>query len=166
MKLPLAKAKTDGAPKARATSVLSEQEVTFGGDILRFVCDDLVSKGNLGVIAEIYSDNYTAHAGDKNYKGHAFLKRYTEQLRTAIPDIHVLNVEFLAHDDHTVIWQRTLQGTHTADLMGIPPSQKKVAWTEMVVTLIEGEKIVEEWVVSELAGELLLHLSTKKHGKN
>jgi predicted ester cyclase len=41
-------------------------------------------------------------------------------------------------------------------MMGIPPSDKKIKWIEMVVTRFEGDRIAEEWVVSELAGQLLL----------
>ena len=36
----------------------------------------------------------------------------------------------------------------------IPPTGKKVEWRDMVVTRFEGEKIAEEWAVSELAGQL------------
>ena len=41
-------------------------------------------------------------------------------------------------------------------MMGIPPSNKTVKWNEMVVSRFEGDKIAEEWIVSELMGQLLL----------
>ena len=47
-------------------------------------------------------------------------------------------------------------------MMGIPPSKKKIKWNEMVVSRFEGDKIAEEWVVSELAGQLLLKQPIKK----
>ena len=120
--------------------------------------DQLVGQGNLDVVEEIFSAGYTAHAGDKDYNGHKFLKRFAKQLRLAIPDIQILKIEFLAQEDQTITWQRTLSGTHKANMMGIPPSEKKVKWSDMVVTRFEGGKITEEWVVSELAGQLLLSL--------
>ena len=46
--------------------------------------------------------------------------------------------------------------THEAEMMGIPPIAQKVKWRDMVVTRFDGEKIAEEWTVSELAGQLLL----------
>ena len=55
----------------------------------------------------------------------------------------------------TIAWQRTLSGTHETEMMGIPPTGQMVEWREMVVTRFAGEKIVEDWLVSELAGELL-----------
>ena len=118
--------------------------------------EDLVIEENYEIIKEIFSDEYIAHAGRKEYKGHSFIKRYVSQLHKAIPDIQVVDIQFLTAEDNTVAWQRTLSGTNQEEMKGIPSSKKRVEWNEMVVTrFIEG-KIVEEWVVSELMGELLL----------
>lgn len=57
-----------------------------------------------------------------------------------------------------IAWQRTLSGIHEKNLHGIPPSGKKVKWTDLMVSQFEGKMIVEEWTVSELAAELLLKL--------
>lgn len=127
-----------------------EEQIEFG-------LEQLV-KGNLDVVDEIFSSDYVAHAGDKTYKGHEFIKQFARQLRSAIPDIHIAKIEFLAQACDTITWQRTLSGTHKANMMGIPPSGKKVKWSEMVVTRFKDKKIAEEWVVSELAGELALKL--------
>ncbi|MCP4112581.1 MAG: ester cyclase [Desulfobacteraceae bacterium] len=125
-----------------------EERIKFGND-------ELIENGNLGVIDEIFATDYIAHAGDKNYKGHEFIKRWTRQLRLAIPDIRVVEVKFLIRTDETVAWQRSLRGTHKAVMLGIQPTEQKVEWTEMVVSRFDSGKIAEEWVVSELAGELL-----------
>jgi len=52
----------------------------------------------------------------------------------------------------------SLSGTHESELAGIPPSGKKVKWRDIVVTRFDGEKIAEEWTVSELAGQLMSKL--------
>jgi predicted ester cyclase len=67
-------------------------------------------------------------------------------------------VYFMETSD-TISWQRTLIGTHKNSLMGIPASLKKVQWNEMVISKFKDNKITEEWVVSELAGVLLLNQS-------
>jgi len=125
-------------------------------EIIKYVIEELIGKGNLGIIDETFSTDYVAHAGEKEYSGHAFIKRFANQLRTAIPDLRVVEVKFLAQDVNTIVWQRTLKGTHKVEMQGIPASEKKVKWVDMVVTRFNNEKIVEEWVVSELMGELLL----------
>lgn len=124
-------------------------------ELIRYAIEELV-KGNPGIVEETFETDYVAHAGEKEYSGHSFIKRYADQLRSALPDIRVVEVQFLARDVNRITWQRTFRGTHKADMMGIPPSGKKVEWVEMVVSRFNNERIAEEWVVSELMGELLL----------
>ncbi|MCG8380602.1 MAG: ester cyclase [Gammaproteobacteria bacterium] len=123
---------------------------------IRYAIEELIEKGNLGIVDKTFATDYIAHAGEKEYSGHSFIKRFANQLRTAIPDIRVVEVRFLSQDVNTIAWQRTLTGTHKVEMQGIPPSGKKVKWVDMVVTRFKNEKIAEEWVVSELMGELLL----------
>ena len=117
--------------------------------------DALLEKGNLSMVDELFITGYVAHSGGKNYRGHEFIRRFIKQLRTAVPDIRIVNVEFYLRTEDTIAWQRTLSGTHKADMMGAPPTQQKLEWREMVVSRFDGKKIAEEWVVSELAGEML-----------
>lgn len=117
--------------------------------------DELFAKGNFNFIDELFSTNYIVHAGRKDYKGHGFIRRFIEELRSAIPDIRVVEVEFLTESGDTITWQRTLSGTHKANMMGIKPSGQKVEWRDMIVSRFIDEKIIEEWTVSELATELL-----------
>jgi steroid delta-isomerase-like uncharacterized protein len=126
---------------------------------IQFAIQQLV-QGNFDVIDKIFSEEYLAHAGSKEYKGLEFIKRFAKQLRAAIPDLKIDSVEFLSQAEDTVAWQRSFSGTHKAKMRGIPASGKKVKWVEMVVSRFEGEKIAEEWVVSELAGELALRQPT------
>lgn len=126
---------------------------------IRYILDELIGKGDLGFIDTSYTTDYVAHAGEKKYSGHSFLKSFSEQLRTAIPNLSIVDVKFLAQDEGIIVWQRTLSGTHKVKMQGIPASGKKLKWVDMVVTHFDGEKIAEEWVVSELMGELLLKAS-------
>lgn len=123
---------------------------------IKHAVEQLIEKGNFEIIDETFSTNYIAHAGKKKYSGHSFIKRFINQLHTSIPDIKIVDISFLVSDENKVAWQRTLEGTHKADMQGIPASGKKVIWAEMLVSRFENEKITEEWLVSELMGELLL----------
>ncbi len=125
---------------------------------IRFANDEIFGKDNLGAVDEIFSADYVAHAGGKDHRGHDFVRRFVKLLRSAIPDLRVVEVGILLQAGDTIAWQRTLSGRHEVEMMGIPPSGKKVVWREMLVTRFDGEKIAEEWLVSELAGELLLKL--------
>ncbi len=127
---------------------------------VRFANDELLGKGNLGVVDEIFATDYVLHAGGKDHKGPEFVRRFAKLLRPAIPDLRVVEVALLIQAGDTIAWQRTLSGTHEAEMMGIPPTGQKVEWSDMVVTRFDGEKIAEDWGVSELAGQLLSKFSS------
>jgi predicted ester cyclase len=130
-------------------------------EIIMYVVEELIEKGNSRILDETLATDYVAHAGENEYSGHSFIKSFANQIRTAIPDMHVEEVRFLFEDENTIVWQRTLRGTHKVKMRGIPASGKKVKWIDMVVTRFNNEKIAEEWVVSELMGELLLRVPRK-----
>ncbi len=123
---------------------------------IKHIADQLIGKGDLNIVDSAFSSQYIAHAGEKTHHGHKFIKQFIKQLRTAIPDIKIVKIEIISETDHVVTWQRTLSGTHKADIKGIPASNKKVKWFELVVSRFDHDKIIEEWVASDLAFQLML----------
>lgn len=123
---------------------------------INHIADQLIGQGNLNIVDTAFSADYVAHTGDKSHNGHKFIKQYTKQVRMAIPDIKINKIEILSHSDNVVTWQRTINGTHKADLKGIPASNRKVKWYEIVVSRFDKDKIVEEWLASDLAFQLML----------
>lgn len=123
---------------------------------IRFANDEILEMGNLDIVKEVFAPDYIVHAGGKDYKGFKIIREFIGQLRSAIPDLRVVEIQFLTQAGENITWQRTLSGTHKEDMMGISPTHKKVKWREMVVTRFDNEMIAEEWTVSELAGQLLL----------
>ena len=128
-------------------------------DHIRKLLIQLVEMGNYDIIDDLFSSEYLAHADNKVYRGHPFLKRYVRQIRQAIPDIKIKKLEVLSQSEDRLTSQRFYSGTHSASLMGIPASKKRVSWYEMIVTRFEDEKIVEEWIVSDLAFQLMRKLN-------
>ncbi len=127
---------------------------TSNEERIRFATDEILGKGNLDVVDEVFATDFVLHAGGKDHKGPEFVRRFAKRLRSAIPDLRVVEVALLIQAGDTIAWQRTLSGTHEAEMMGIPPTGQKVEWRDIVVTRFDGEKIAEEWTVSELAGQL------------
>lgn len=89
------------------------------------------------------------------------MKQFIGKLRLAIPDLKIEKIEFLSQTEETLTWQRTFSGTHKVELQGIPASMRKVKWNEIVVTRFEGEKIAEDWLVSNLAFQLMINHKKK-----
>jgi predicted ester cyclase len=123
---------------------------------IKHIADQLIGHGNLNIVDSAFSTDYIAHAGEKTHNGQKFITQFTKQVRTAIPDIKIVRIEILSQTDNILTWQRTLSGTHKADLKGIPASNKKVKWYEIVVSRFDTDKIIEEWVVSDLSFQLML----------
>ena len=125
---------------------------------IKNIADQLIGQGNLNIVDSAFSADYIAHSGEKTNKGHEFIKQFAKQLRTAIPDIKIVKIEVLSQTDNLLTWQRTLCGTHKSSLKGIPASNQKVKWYEIVVSRFDKDKIMEEWVASDLAFQLMLKL--------
>lgn len=131
-------------------------------ELIQYAVEQLIEKNNLDAVEKSFAKNYVAYAENKVYKGHNFIKRFSKILRTSIPDLSVVKLNFFVEDTHAISWQRSMQGTHTKNMMGIPASNKIVQWNEMVISRFEGDKIAEEWIVSELMGQLLLKQQLSK----
>ena len=99
---------------------------------IRYANEELLA-GNLDVIAEVFSNDYVAH-GDRDNRGHQFLRRFAKQPRTALTNIKIEEITALTKAGVTIVWRHKLSGKHEADLRGIPPSGRKVKWTDMVVS--------------------------------
>jgi predicted ester cyclase len=125
-------------------------------ELIQLANERILAKGDLTFVEEVFAPDYVLHAGGREFRGTGFVRKFIERLRAAIPDVRVVRIEFLVRARSTIAWQRTLRGTHKADLMGIPPTRKRVEWRDLVVTRFDGRRIAEDWAVSELAERLLL----------
>ncbi len=123
---------------------------------LKEVTTQLLVKGHLEIIESHFSIDYLAHSNGKTYKGHDFVKQFTKTLQKSISELKLLSIEIIHESDGYVTWLRTFTGIHQASMKGIPPSLKKVKWSEMVVSRIDNEKLIEEWVQSDLPFQLMI----------
>ena len=69
-------------------------------------------------------------------------------MRHAFPD-GVGTIEDLIADGDKVVSRLTYRGTHFGDLMGIPPTGKSVAISEIIINQFADGKIVESWRMYE-----------------
>ncbi len=56
-----------------------------------------------------------------------------------------LTIEDMIGEEDKVVARVTYRGTHTGDLMGIPPTGKQVTVSAMTIDYIANGKIVETW---------------------
>jgi len=116
----------------------------------------LFVRGDLDVVAEFFTPEYSTHFTDGDKKGgHAAVRRVIAAFRRAFTDLQV-EVEILVQSEDRVAWQRTLQGTHSGAFGGFPPTGQPIRWRDMVTSRMHKGRIAEEWVVTDLAEHLLL----------
>ena len=71
--------------------------------------------------------------------------------RAGFPDLQMSVQDAFASGDKAAIrWQ--MQGTHTANLFGIPPSNKHVTVNGISIVQAKDGKIVEDWVAEDTMG--------------
>ena len=116
----------------------------------------LIANGNLDAIGDFFAEDYVAHVtGHDMTGGHDAVRNILGTLLRAFPDLTV-EVEVLLEGKNRVAWQRTLRGTHRRNFKGFPANGHEIAWRDMVTSEFRSGLITEEWVVTDLAEQLLL----------
>ena len=70
-----------------------------------------------------------------------------------VPDFHSTIEDVIAEGDK-VVTRQTFRGTHTGDLMGIPPTGKQVTMSGIVISHFANGKCVELWANNDDLGLL------------
>lgn len=118
-------------------------------DRLRTANDELFHKGNVDLVAEIFSPNYVTHLpGGETQMGPQAIREFVTAIRAAFPDLHV-EIQVLVENGDRVAWLRTHRGTFESDFLGMRATGNVITWQEMIVTRYEDGMIAEEWGVSD-----------------
>jgi len=121
----------------------------------------LINNGNLDRIGDFFTTEYTVHLTDRVMKGgHSAVQGILNSLLQSFSDIQV-EVDILLEGESRVAWQRTLRGTHTGKFKNFPASGLPIVWRDMVTSQFSDGLITEEWVLTDLAEQLLLSRKPK-----
>lgn len=116
----------------------------------------LIAKGDMDQIGDFFAKDYAVHlTGHDMNGGHRIVQEFVNLLRKSFPDIQV-DVEILLEGEERIAWQRTLWATHKGAFKSFPASGLQIVWRDMVTSQFRDGLIAEEWVVTDLAEQLLL----------
>lgn len=105
---------------------------------------EALNKGNMSVVDEILTPDFTYHGPTGDIKGIESYKQFLTLLRAAYPDIHVDVKDIVAEDDFVAT--RTLSTfTFTGQIDAMTPTGKKVAMSSMIIDRFENGKLAETW---------------------
>jgi predicted ester cyclase len=122
----------------------------------------LLAKGRIEAIGEFFAPDYAVHFSDAApARGHAVIREALDRLKGAFPRLRV-KVEILVENEQRIAWLRTLSGLQQGAYKGFPAGRKRVVWRELVTSEFRDGLIAEEWIVTDLAEQLLL--SRKRQG--
>lgn len=111
--------------------------------VRRFV--QVWGKGSLDTLDELAAPNFSVYYPllRETVHGSEAFKQVLMRFHTGLPDAEVVSEEVIAEGDQVVVrW--TGQGTHTGELLGIPPTGKQATLTGITIYRLADGKIVEE----------------------
>lgn len=119
--------------------------------VRRFV-DEVQSGGHIDLIDEICSPGFVNHSAPPgvppNCEG---VKHLTAMFRRAFPDSY-FNVEDMMAEGEKVVTRKTFHGTHEGELMGIPPTGRRVSMGLIDIVRIADGRVTEHWSVGDNLG--------------
>lgn len=117
--------------------------------VIRRFYEELWNRWELGVADEIVASNvcFRGSLGTSVVGVEAF-KDYVGQVRAAFPDWQNHIDELIAADDK-VIARLTCSGTHSGDLFGIPPTDRRVVYVAAAIFQLRAGRIKDAWVVGD-----------------
>ncbi|HKV39471.1 MAG TPA: ester cyclase [Blastocatellia bacterium] len=130
----------------RSSSTDTEQEIRIG----RRVFEEVYSQEKLSVVDELYAPDFVDDSPGGG-KGPELIKEAVAMFHRAAPDFHVdIEDAFAAGDKVTLRY--TGRGTQTGELMGIPPTGKRLDVRGITIFQIVDGKIKTEWTEYDRLG--------------
>ena len=121
--------------------------------VSRRVAEEVFNGGNVDLADELYAPDYVLHDPSlpEDLHGPEGIRQYAAMTLGAFLDIRVAVEDQVAERDK-VVSRWTATGTHTGDLMGIPPTGRRVDISGVTINRFSGGKIVEDWYQSDDLG--------------
>lgn len=114
--------------------------------ILRHALDEIWNKGHLGAADDLVSADFAAQTNTPGVAASADvanLKRLVAMYRAGFPDLHVTFDDMIAEGDKVAV-RFTATGAHLGQILGIPPTGKRVKVTNITIYHMRDGRIVEQ----------------------
>lgn len=113
--------------------------------LLRQFYDEVINRGNLGMIEKATAANIVDHSLAPGLPpGVEGVKQWFGMMRKAFPDARVTVNDILGEGDK-VVTRVTLRGTHKGEFLGVPATGKPVSIEGIDISRFSGGKLVEHW---------------------
>jgi predicted ester cyclase len=114
-------------------------------EVVREFTRTFKNKHDVDGIDHLFASNFQHHFKTPVRPGLEGFKDIGRMMNTAFPDVVVTEEDLIAGDDK-VVERSSAVATHRAPMMGEPPTNRQVRWTEIHIYRIQDGKIAEHWV--------------------
>lgn len=108
---------------------------------------------DLDAYMELYADDVELHGYPPGVEGKEGARSFYAQFHTAFPDTHLQLFETL-EDGDLVATRYVVGGTHEREIMGVPPTGRRVEVGGMTIMRFRDGKIVDRWQAMDMLGLL------------
>ena len=115
--------------------------------------EQMWNSGNTDLVDQLFAADFVGHTPHQQIRGSEELKALVGQIHEAFPDFSLTYDPVVASEDHVAVMV-TIHGTHDGSLAGLEPTGKEVEFTGMIISRIDGGKVVEEWRYMDTIGLL------------
>lgn len=118
--------------------------------IVRRFYDEVMSGGNVDVLAEVMDENFVDH-GEALFdspRGRENLRQGIVAAQGILPNLDVYLEDIIAEDDLVGV-RGTMRCTHGGTFLGVPGTGHELSWTGLAMFRIADGKIAERWFNSD-----------------
>src|SRR3954453_6710890 len=109
---------------------------------------------NMALVDEDVSPRFMSHDWPEDGpSGPPAFRDYYAAIRSAVPDARYEVDDLIAEGDRVVVRWRMV-GTHKGTFRGIAPTGRPIVLKGIAIYRLEGGKLMERWVVSDVYGAL------------
>lgn len=110
-----------------------------------------MNAGDFNAMLDQWNDNLTWHSTIGVANGKEELVQAAGRLFSGLPGLQATIEEIIGEGD-MVAARWSVRGTHSGELMGIPPTGREVVWKGSSIYRLENGKITEEWFHDDTVG--------------
>jgi predicted ester cyclase len=133
---------------------MSDKIAAANKELLRRFYKEVYVDWNMAVVDAVMSPQFVSHDWpDGGPTGPQAFRNYYSAMRAAVPDARYEVDDMIAEGDRVMVRWRLL-GTHKGAFNGIAPTGGPITLRGIAVYRLEGGKLMERWVVSDLFGAL------------
>ena len=115
---------------------------------------EAVSSGDLAVIGQLTLPDFVRHDLAEAFprvEGTQGVTDFLQMVRAALPDLRIEIEDIFASEDRVAMHIR-ISGTHQGEILGVPPTGKRVEYRSVNLYRMADGKIAETWQLADVWG--------------